>query len=66
MSDFIELFDESDLIDLNIEPIKKKEVIKIVKNLKINEKKSHQRRNIDTVYVSPEESKQLINMMLIS
>ena len=65
MDDFIELFDENDLKELNLEPIKKKEVIKIVKTLNnINTVTKIPRFIMDKIYIPPETSKQLVRMML--
>lgn len=66
MNDFIELFDENDLKDLNIEPIKKSEVRKIVRSLSAipTKKKPHMTPPIGKVYLPPEQSKHIIKMML--
>ena len=66
MDDFIELFDENDLRDLNIEPIKKSEVRKIVNSLSTFpvKKKAHLMPPTGKVYLPPEQSKHIIKMML--
>jgi hypothetical protein len=63
MSDFVELFTEEDVIQLNLEPIKKKEVRKIVSSLaktRIKEAKIQ----VDKVYIQPEYAKELVRMMV--
>jgi hypothetical protein len=61
--DFVELFTEEDVIQLNLEPIKKKEVRKIVSSLaktRIKEAKIQ----VDKVYIQPEYAKELVRMMV--
>jgi len=68
MDDFVELFDESDLKELQLEPIKKKEVTKIVQAISISKPYSKTTRVLNDIrakiYIPQETAKQLVKMML--